>query len=103
MKLNIDVSRNPESRNTLLHKPIVQLNDDIPQSRGCWTCELLDYLRGAGVSEEDVNRVQREIEEQGHSVLRSNQIVDTDLERVLEPEEDLGKVLLREARQQFGQ
>src|SRR5271168_5256597 len=100
MKLTIDVIRNAENRNTLSHKPLVQLNDGLPQSSGCSMCELLDFLKSAGVSEEEINRARREIEEKGRPVLESDKILGADLERVLEPEEDLGKLLLCEARQQ---
>jgi hypothetical protein len=93
MKLTIVALRNAENRNTLEHKPIVQLNDGMPQSRGCMTRELLDYMISAGVSEEEINRGRREIEENGQTVLESTKITEAELERVLEPEEDLGKVL----------
>lgn len=94
MKLAVVVSRNRENRNTLLHKPIVQLNDGMPQSMGCLTVELLGHLNSAGVSNEEINRLRREIEEKGWSILESTKIVCADLKRVLESEEDLGKALL---------
>jgi hypothetical protein len=99
MKLTINVLRNSERSNTLLHPPIVQLNDGMPQSRRCSAYELLEYLRlRADVSENEFNRGLREIEEKGLTVLESTKIVVADFERVLEPEEDLIRVLLREAR-----
>lgn len=97
MKLTIVVTRNRENRNTLLHPPIVQLNDGMPQSRGCSTHDLLNYLN-SGVSKEEIYRARGEIEVKGWSILESNKIIDADLERVLEPKEDLGRVLLCEGR-----
>jgi hypothetical protein len=99
MKLTIQVLRNAENTNTLFHKPIVTPNGGIPQSGGCSTYELLSYLRNDGVSDNEINRAGTEIVEKGRTVLESAKTVYADLERVLEPDEDLGKVLLREARQ----
>jgi hypothetical protein len=103
MKLNIEVIRNTERRNTLLHSPIVQLNDGMPRPTRCQTIELLAYLTSAGVPEEEIDRARRELEEEGRTLLESTKIIDAGLERVLEPEEDLGKVLLRQVKQQSGQ
>jgi hypothetical protein len=94
MKLYIVVARNRENNYTLLHKPAVALNDGALQQRGCCTYEILDYLKSAGVSDEEIDRARTEIEEKGQTALESTRIVDADLGRVLEPVEgDLGRPL----------
>jgi hypothetical protein len=99
MKLAIHASRNHENANTLLHPLVVQINDGTPQARRCSTYELVNYFKTAGVSKEEIDRVQSGILEKGRAVLESSKIVDADIERVLEPEEDLCRFLLREAHQ----
>jgi hypothetical protein len=98
MKITIQVNSN---RDLLLHKPIVRLNDDLPQPSGCSTGELLDYLRSAGVSAEEINRATREIDAGHPAIIESTKITAADLMQALEPEQDLGKALIREARRQF--
>jgi hypothetical protein len=85
MKLYIAVARNPDNNYTLLHQPLVALNDGELQQKKCRTYELLDHLKSAGFSsDEEIRRVQKEIEETGQTVFESNKVVDTGLERLLE-------------------
>jgi hypothetical protein len=99
MRIRIQVLFNATHTNALQHPPIVSLGDGMLQSARCSTCELLDYLRSAGVSDNEINEAGREIEQKGHTVLESATITEADLKRVLEPPDDLGKVLIAETRQ----
>jgi hypothetical protein len=89
MKVAIHASRNYENTNTLLHPLVVWINDGIARARRCSTYDLVNYLRTAGVSKDEIDRLQSGILEEGRAVLESSKIVDADVERVLEPEEDL--------------
>src|ERR1035438_10667705 len=71
MKLRIQVLLNAAHTNTLQHPPIVSLDDGMPQPAGCSTSELLDYLKSAGVSENEISEAVREIEQKGQTVLES--------------------------------
>jgi hypothetical protein len=99
MKIRIQVLFNATHTNTLQHPPIVSLGDGMLQPARCSTYELLDYLRRAGVSDNEIDEAVREIEQMGQTVLESATITEADLKRVLEPPDDLGKVLIAEARQ----
>ena len=83
MRIHIEVLLNTTQTNTLEHPPIVSLNDGMPQSARCSTCELLDYLKSVGVSEEEINDAAREIEEKGRTVLESRKVREADLKGVL--------------------
>ena len=56
-------------------------------------------MRSAGVSDNELSESEREIEQTGQTVLESTSIIEADLKRVLEPHEDLGKVLIDQTRQ----
>jgi hypothetical protein len=85
MKLCIAVSRNPANNYTMLHKPLVSLNDGEPRQMKCRTYELLDYLKSAGFSSDgEINWAQKEIEEKGQTVLEPTKIIDAGLKRLLE-------------------
>lgn len=99
MKIRIQVLLNATYTNTLQHPPIVSLGDGMPQSARCSTCELLDYLKSTGVSNNEINKAAREIEQKGQTVLESTTIIEADLKRILEPPADLGKVLTDQTRQ----
>ena len=93
MKLRIQVLLNAAHTNTLQHPPIVSLDDGMPQPAGCSTSELLDYLKSAGVSENEISEAVREIEQKGQTVLESTMIIGADLKRALEPPDYPGNVL----------
>jgi hypothetical protein len=76
----ISVSRNPENRYTLLHKPLVAINGSTPQMLDAFTFELLNGLRQNGLSAEDTDRAQREIENTGQATV---QVPADAIERVL--------------------
>ena len=99
MRLRIQVLLNATRTNTLQHPPLVSLDDGMPRSARCSTCELLDYLKSAGVSDNEINEAAREIEHKGQTVLESTTIIEAGLERVLEPPEDLGRVLADQTKQ----
>jgi hypothetical protein len=65
----------------------------MPQPAGCSTSELLDYLKSAGVSENEISEAVREIEQKGQTVLESTMIIGADLKRALEPPDYPGNVL----------
>jgi hypothetical protein len=85
MKLKIEVRLNFTHTNTLQHPPIVSLDDGMPLRSTCSTCELLDYLKSAGVSDAEIEEAVREIEQNGQTVLESATITEAYLRRVLEP------------------
>jgi hypothetical protein len=92
MKLRIQILLNATHTNTLQHPPIVSLDDGIPQSARCSTCELLDYLKRSGASDNEINEAVREIEQKGQSLLELT--TEADIQRVLQPPEDLGRALI---------
>jgi hypothetical protein len=81
-KLYIAVAHNPQNNYALLHKPLVALNASIRQCESC-TYELLDSLRTAGASDEEVNLSQREIEEKGQTTFEAVGLTDAVLEDVV--------------------
>ena len=92
-QLYINVPRNATRTNTPLHQPLVSLDNGPLQLGRCSTWEL---LKGAGASEAEINRAMRMIEATGQAVLECT-IAGADLKRILEPPDDLGKMLIDEA------
>jgi hypothetical protein len=82
-KLYIAVARNSDNNYALLHKPIVALSGGLFQQCKCHTYELLDSLRTAGASDEEINPARRRIEEKGETVFESNNITDVGLKSVV--------------------
>ena len=68
--LYISVSRNPDNRYTLLHKPLVAINGSTPQMLDAFTFELLNGLRENGLSAEGTDRAQTEIENTGQATVQ---------------------------------
>jgi hypothetical protein len=66
-RLYIAVARNPANNYTLLHKPIVAMNDGEPKQCECPTYELLASLNKAGVAEDEIGRAEKQIEEKGYT------------------------------------
>jgi hypothetical protein len=87
MNINIQVLSNATRTNTLLHPPIVSLDGGTPQSARCSTLELLDYLKSAGASENEIRGKAREIEDNGRTTFESSKINEAELKRVLESPE----------------
>lgn len=82
-RLYIAVARNPENAYTLLHKPIIALGRSGIRQCECPTDELLEAIRSAGATAEEISRAQSEIEENGQTVLESATILDKDLENAV--------------------
>ena len=68
---------------TLLHNPIVRVNDGAPRPIKCRLDELLDHLKRAGFSDEEIERAQKEIEERGQTAIGSTTLTAAELESIL--------------------
>jgi len=83
-RLYIEVIRSlTHPDHTLLHVPIVSVNDGTPQPIKCRADELLGYLKRSGFSDEEIERAQKEIEDRGQTTIGSTKLTAAELERIL--------------------
>jgi hypothetical protein len=96
-------SEQRRAEDLLLRPSVAWVNSDLPRSTGRRTDELLaDLFEKGACSGEQIDRAVLGLKECHEAVLEAT-ISKAGLERLLEPDPDIGKLLIGEARQLFGQ